>query len=110
MRMRPAIKALLSVLFTMAILFTVSVKEVHYLFAEHGSHEHCENHLHSGDEHGSCEVCKFDMATFTDAIARESVLVPQEWHITAVYNYQGFEVLASPGTINLRGPPALTYW
>lgn len=108
MRTRPAIKALLSVLFTIAILFTVSVKEVHYLFAEHETHEHCDNHLHSGDEHGSCEVCKFDIATFTDAIGIEGVFAPQEWYTTITFNYPGFEALSSPDERCLRGPPAIT--
>ena len=55
--------------FTAIVLFTVSVHETHYLFAEHHSaHEHCENHLHGEDEHADCAVCKFDVSFFSDNI------------------------------------------
>ncbi len=98
---------MLSVVFTVSVLFTVSVREIHYLFATHETgHTHCDNHLHSGDEHGDCAVCKFDLSAFTDVVAIQPVFTPQTLitcFVLADYSYPPILVVSH---LRLRGPPA----
>lgn len=94
--------------FTAIVLFTVSVRETHFLFAEHHeTDEHCQNHLHSQDEHSHCSVCKFDVSFFTDEI-----LAPENTTLVFVVTrqmdgFQSIHLLSSPLRLSLRGPPAL---
>ncbi len=100
-------RKILSVAFAAAIVYTVSVREVHYLFSQHEAHEHCENHLHDASHHEDCAVCKFDIATFTDEVFTAStsplVFTETKW----VDNYQPFNLQSSTFNLALRGPPSL---
>lgn len=94
--------------FTVIVLFTVSVRETHLLFAEHHeTDEHCQNHLHSQDEHSHCSVCKFDISFFTDEILafENSSVVFGEAKL--IDGYLSFSLQVSSLHISLRGPPVL---
>jgi hypothetical protein len=107
MKRRSIIKSFLSALFALIVLLTVNVHEVHYLFLQHEAHEHCENHLHSADEHDHCRVCKFDVSFFTDVIFGSNNAIPT----ASVEKYSGtgqfFNLQASFFNLFLRGPPSL---
>ena len=103
-------RKILSVAFATAIVFTVSVRETHYLFSHtyQEIHEHCENHLHdSSHSHSDCNVCKFDVSLFTDAIVSNSFTQ----FVSVIENlteyYQFFKLQKSALTLSLRGPPVL---
>lgn len=94
--------------FTVIVLFTVSVRETHFLFAEHNeTDEHCQNHLHSQDEHSHCSVCKFDVSFFTNEILafENSSVVFGEAKL--IDGYQSFSFQTSSHHLSLRGPPTL---
>lgn len=89
-------------------MFTVSVRETHYLFAEHHeANEHCQNHLHSQEEHSHCAVCKFDVSLFTDEIfaPENSPLIFPGNRMDDIYQTRIVNSLIS--FPSLRGPPAL---
>ncbi len=100
-------RKILSVAFAAAIVYTVSVREVHYLFSQHEAHEHCENHLHDASHHEDCAVCKFDIATFTDEVftVYNSPLVFTIAEVVGIYQSPFTNSLIS--FPSLRGPPAL---
>lgn len=107
MKGKQIFRKLFSALFTAAVLFTVSVREVHYLFAHHDAHEHCENHLHSADEHKHCIACKFDAELFTDVIEHTRLAIPTGYPHKFTDSYHS-AVLYKPVLANaLRGPPAI---
>jgi hypothetical protein len=101
------LKKIYAFAFTVMVLFTVSVREMHYLFSQHhGQHEHCENHLHSKDEHGDCSVCKFDISIFSNDI------LPRPYHhnFFTTHNsffYRSVKRISDVYTKHLRGPPSL---
>ena len=100
-------RKILSVAFAVAIVYTVSVREVHYLFSQHEAHEHCENHLHDASHHEDCAVCKFDIATFTDEVftVYNSALAFVSEEAIGIYQSQVTNSLIS--FPSLRGPPSL---
>jgi hypothetical protein len=100
-------RKLLSLVFAAAVVFTVSVREVHYLFAQHEVHEHCENHLHSDNHHEDCSVCKFDISGFTDEVVFSSTTVVSFFIIKSDCFYQTPITDSRTISIALRGPPAL---
>ncbi|MFN8287936.1 MAG: hypothetical protein U0V74_14360 [Chitinophagales bacterium] len=104
---RSLLRSIFSVVFAFTVLFTVSVKEVHYLFASHEAHEHCDNHIHPADEHGECAVCKFDIAFFTDAITLIHPQLPQQYFAVkqpaACFTPTTTRLYTKP----LRGPPSI---
>ena len=100
-------RKIIAVAFATTIVFTVSVREVHYLFSQHEAHEHCENHLHATDHHNDCSVCKFDISVFSDAIV-------SQFFSNSIFSQAGGHWLyQSPITnslitfVSLRGPPSL---
>ena len=100
------LQKVLAFAFTAIVLFTVSVHETHYLFAEHHAvHEHCENHLHGEDTHTDCAVCKFDVSFFTDNISYS----PTQLQLNSVkYSpsvYHSVILVAEVSSNSLRGPP-----
>lgn len=100
-------RKILSVVFAATIVFTVSVREVHYLFSQHEAHEHCENHLHDSTHHEDCSVCKFDLSIFSDEIlpsdnTKAIVFASQVDDWSQVFNLQ-----SQISSVTLRGPPAL---
>lgn len=101
------IQKIFAFVFTAIVLFTVSVRETHFLFAQHHEiDERCQNHLHSQDEHSHCSVCKFDVSFFTDEIfilENSNVVFAEAKQIDA---YQSICLLSSSRCISLRGPPA----
>ena len=106
MKRRYLIRRILSVLFAVAVVFTVSVREVHYLFAQHDEHEHCENHLHAADTHTHCAVCKFDISTFTDEVTATVITGPVAYTAIKPAVYQSVIIAAHLPANSLRGPPA----
>lgn len=98
---------LLCPLFTLAVLITVSFHEVHYLFVNHYEHEHCDNHLHSGPEHGHCSVCKFDVNPFTDKLTHPKVANPDFNVIPFALNAKSVSSEEKHLNTLLRGPPVL---
>ncbi|MBK7149622.1 MAG: hypothetical protein IPH78_12595 [Bacteroidetes bacterium] len=78
---RPRVfRQMLAVLLATIVVALVSVREVHYLFTEHGGqHEHCHNHLHAADAHFHCEVCKADIASFTDEVQPPAFVANQSY-------------------------------
>ena len=100
-------RKILSVAFAAAIVFTVSVREVHYLFSQHEAHEHCENHLHQTDHHKDCSVCKFDISVFSDEIFfqifSKSIFSQSSGH----WLYQSPTTNSLITFVSLRGPPSL---
>lgn len=108
MKRNGILKSLFVSSLTVIVLFTVSVRETHYLFAEHHSvNEHCDNHLHSQDAHSHCSVCKFDVSLFTDEVFAPlcSSLVFDEARLFD--NCQPFNLQSSILKLSLRGPPVL---
>lgn len=99
-------RTLLSVCFALVVMHTVSFHEVHYLFAQHEQHEHCENHLHA-KEHYDCAVCKFEASVFSDD------LTSPQLHILISFSPQVLSEIQSAILQNtfranfLRGPPSL---
>lgn len=106
MKKANALTFFLCPLFTLAVLFTVSVHEVHYLFVDHHEHEHCDNHLHSGSEHSHCSVCKFDVNLFTDELTHPEIAQPVFATATIVLSAKSALSVQQPTGILLRGPPA----
>ncbi|HLP18715.1 MAG TPA: hypothetical protein VK174_00365 [Chitinophagales bacterium] len=107
MKRKQILRKIFSALFTAAVLFTVSVREVHYLFAHHDAHEHCENHLHSADEHKHCVACKFDAEVFTDVIEHTGLTIPTDYSCTSTNSYQSAVICTAVLANALRGPPAI---
>lgn len=107
MKRSTVIQKIFAFVFTAIVLFTVSVRETHYLFSDHHAvSEHCENHLHSSDDHGDCAVCKFDVSFFTDNILYPQ-FIGQLFSITEQTSVCQTTVLAAGNYINpLRGPPS----
>lgn len=97
----------LAIVFAMAVVFTVSVKEVHYLFAFHEVHEHCENHLHDQAHHGHCDICKFDISVLDDAIAFIGCSAQAPVLTEVYFGYTSPAVKSQLSSAFLRGPPAL---
>ncbi|MCW5908440.1 MAG: hypothetical protein KIS94_11315 [Chitinophagales bacterium] len=101
-------KTLLAALLIPAVLFTVSFHEVHFLFADHHEHEHCDNHLHGEEQHAHCKVCKFTVSLFTDEV---TVLVTSSLTFstaTVVANFQSVILYRTLTANPLRGPPSLS--
>lgn len=105
---RPRVfRQMLAVLLATIVVALVSVREVHYLFTEHGGqHEHCHNHLHAADAHFHCEVCKADIASFTDEVQPPALVSNQTYVqfpckplVQPVYTAQQHVAF-------LRGPPS----
>ena len=95
-------------LLTAIVLFTVSVREIHYLFTEHHAEtEHCENHLHQAETHTDCAVCKFDVSFFTDAIFHPDF--QQQQFCAEKYEASYRSIILAPvvNANSLRGPPSL---
>ncbi|MES2622602.1 MAG: hypothetical protein V4615_17265 [Bacteroidota bacterium] len=95
--------------FAAIVLFTVSVHETHYLFAEHhAAHEHCENHLHTEDSHSDCSVCKFDVSFFTDHISYPQFNHPHvtRQDIPCIYLSPALSIRNFANS--LRGPPSIS--
>lgn len=107
MRKANLVTFLLCPLFTLAVIFTVSFHEVHYLFVDHYEHEHCDNHLHSGSEHGHCSVCKFDVNLFTDELIHPGVANPEFNVVPFSLNAKSVLSVQKQLSTFLRGPPAL---
>lgn len=95
----------LSALFTVAVLMSVSVREIHYLYASHADHEHCENHLHSSEHHHDCQVCKFDISSFTDDILPIDLPVTVQPLVAFAAADNGILLPDFGVTCFLRGPP-----
>ncbi len=107
MRLKAILRYFFAAFFSVSVLFTVSVKELHYLFAAHEElHEKCDNHIHPADEHSDCAVCKFDLSCFTDVVhlvhpvALALDLPIAEAHFINEFSGQ------QPRTLFLRGPPS----
>lgn len=100
-------RKILSVVFAAAIVFTVSVREVHYLFVQHAIQEHCQNHLHSGSYHDDCAICHFDVSAFTDSVFSTDNS-PLPFTEDRFFDYcQFFNLQSSAFNLSLRGPPAM---
>lgn len=99
-------KRLLALVFAVAVVYTVSVKEVHYLFSQHQVHEHCENHLHSDEHQEDCSVCKFDIAAFTDQLYTYHHTVQISDKAETVSLYLSPFTVSCFSSVTLRGPPA----
>ncbi len=106
MKRTSILRKLLAALFGMAVVFTVSVREVHYLFSQNHVHEHCENHLHASDEHTHCAVCKFDISLFTDEVSHVQVASPETYPAQPAAAYSSVVLYSSVCANALRGPPA----
>jgi|ERR1043165_3487407 hypothetical protein len=108
MKRRNLIQKTFALALTVMVLFTVSVRETHYLFSDHHSiDEHCENHLHSADNHADCSVCKFDISLFTDAVFKPSIAGASFSIQTSVSFYSPVTLSDTFLSNSLRGPPAL---
>lgn len=107
MKSTSIIRKVLAAMFGMAVVFTVSVREVHYLFAQNHVHEHCENHLHAADEHAHCAVCKFDISLFTDEVSHVQVATPETYPAQPAAVYHSVVLYSSINANGLRGPPAV---
>ncbi len=100
------IQKIFAIVFTAIVLFTVTVRETHYLFAEHHAvNEHCENHLHSQEEHAHCSVCKFDVLFFTDEISHPSSSEVRFFQNLFFTSYHSVILLTEVSSHSLRGPP-----
>lgn len=98
-------RKMLALVFAAAVVFTVSVHNVHYLFEFHDVHEHCENHLHAAGKHNHCAVCKFDVSVTDDEINHLSLSGPAIFSQPATCFYAS-PVIAKRIIANaLRGPP-----
>ena len=95
-------------LFTAIILFTVSVRDTHYLFThQHEISEHCENHLHALDAHAGCVICKFDCSIFSASIFDRPFSRPIYIGNSTLPLFQ-YPITVSELTANyLRGPPTM---
>lgn len=99
-------RKMLALAFAVAVVFTVSVKEVHYLFAFHEAHEHCENHLHQKDAHAHCDICKFDVSGLDDELHTVK-LASASINITEAETFYTEPLLhLKQSSALLRGPPA----
>lgn len=108
MKRNCVLKSLFAFVLTTIVLFTVSVRDTHYLFSEHHAvNEHCDNHLHGQDEYSHCSVCKFDVSLFTDEVFTpdNSPLVFDEARLFD--KYQSCNLQSSIVNLSLRGPPVL---
>jgi hypothetical protein len=101
------IHKILALVFSFTVLYTVSVREVHYLFAQHEAHEHCENHLHDATHQEHCSVCKFDIAAFTDKISVAEPSVSLSSNNKPVCFYKSPVTVSQYSFAALRGPPAI---
>lgn len=102
------IKSLIAATFAVAVLFTVSVHEVHYLFvAHHHAEQNCVNHLHQADPHGDCNVCKFDVSFFTDVIQKSQLPVATVTLARVQSCYQSHIYVQAITANALRGPPTI---
>src|SRR5436190_2548180 len=107
MKSRSLIQKIFAFALTAMVLFTVTVRETHYLFSEHHSaHERCENHLHQADSHGDCSVCKFDVSLFTDCISFPEMLSGGINIANRTSHYQSVILSGRTPSNPLRGPPA----
>ncbi|MFN8322959.1 MAG: hypothetical protein U0T74_09900 [Chitinophagales bacterium] len=102
-------KRLIALVFALTVVYTVSVKEVHYLFSQHQVHEHCENHLHSDEHQEDCSVCKFDISLFTDVLYTETCINHEFLSYSKNRDYHSVLYSFSVLNISLRGPPALAW-
>jgi hypothetical protein len=94
-----------AVIFAITIAFTISVREVHYLFTQHDAEEQCENHLHNADNHSDCAVCKFDISIFTDELSLPPFVAQTFFHV----HHVAFQSVISDRQFlsnSLRGPPS----
>ncbi len=98
-------RKVLAVVFAVAVVFTVSVHNVHYLFEFHDAHEHCENHLHAADKHSHCAVCKFDVSVMDDEINQLSLSGPAIFSPPVSCFYASPVIAKRIITNALRGPP-----
>ncbi len=107
MKRAPFIQKIFAFALTAIVLYTVSVREVHYLFSQHEAREHCENHLHGEGHHEDCSVCKFDVSFFTDGVSvrHTSPLAFAGEKVVCVY--QPFITNSHLSFPSLRGPPVL---
>lgn len=97
---------MLAVLLATIVVALVSVREVHYLFTEHGGqHEHCHNHLHAADAHFHCEVCKADIASFTDEVQPPAFVSNQSYVAFLCLPLVQHVYTAQQHVAFLRGPP-----
>lgn len=106
MKRTSLIHKILALVFSFTVLYTVSVREVHYLFAQHEAHEHCENHLHDAAHQEHCSVCKFDIAAFTDEVLVAETSVSPSSNNELVSFYQSSVTVSQHSSATLRGPPA----
>lgn len=100
-------RSLLSLVFILTILFTVSVGDVHYLFAHHEIHEHCENHIHSKTNHEDCLICKFDISLYTHHVYSLSIVGVTYFSSSTILPVISFQFVNAGQVIALRGPPTL---
>jgi len=102
------IKSLIAATFAVAVLFTVSVHEVHYLFvAHHEVEQNCINHLHQADSHGDCNVCKFDVSFFTEVIQKSQLPFAIVTLARVQVYYQSYTYVQAVTANPLRGPPTI---
>jgi hypothetical protein len=95
-----------AVVFAAIVVFTVSVREVHYLFNQHEAHEHCENHLHNSNHHQDCSACKFDVSIFTDNVFFLDNSPIFCFEKKRIDYKQSLNLHFSFFNLSLRGPPA----
>lgn len=105
MKRTSILRKALAVIFGIAVVTIVSVREVHYLFSQSHIHEHCENHLHGAEEHNHCAACKFDISLFTDEVPQPPVLTAVSYHSTPIVVYQSVILYSTVRANTLRGPP-----
>jgi hypothetical protein len=105
MRRYNLLHKIFAMVFAVAVVFTVSVKEVHYLFSFHETHEHCENHLHPADHHAECAVCKFDLSVCDDQLFLNAISVPQFFSPQIICLYTSPAISGQSIFTSLRGPP-----
>lgn len=99
-------RTLLSVSFTLVVMYTVSFHEVHYLFLQHEQHEHCENHLHA-KEHYDCAVCKFEASVFINDIASPQLYVLISFSPKVMVEVKSAILQNTFESYFLRGPPSV---
>jgi hypothetical protein len=59
-------------------LYSTSVQDIHYMFIHHQVevNDHCDNHLHAGNNHDNCSLCKIELSWFVQTV--------EQFYLTAV--------------------------
>ena len=108
MKRTSLLNKIFSVAFAVTVMFTVSVREVHYLFSQHEAHERCENHLHNSNHQEDCSICKFDVSIFTDTVFSFDNSAIAWLEKSLVVHKQSLNLQSSTLNLLLRGPPVTT--